>query len=177
MLPDLPPGFTARPPTLDDAEAIAAAIAASDAAETGESDMTTEELRDDWHGVDLASEAVVVLTPDGRVAGYADVLNRGHVVISVYGYVPPEHRGQGVGAYLVGWGERWARDRLPLAPEGARVVVQHYVGAENDGASRLLAGAGYAPVRQIWRMTIDLDEAPPPPDLPEGVVVRAFVPG
>jgi GNAT superfamily N-acetyltransferase len=44
---------------------------------------------------------VVVTAPDGRVAGYADVLDRSYVSVSVYGYVHPEHRGRGVGTYLV----------------------------------------------------------------------------
>ena len=68
---------------------------------------------------------MVVHAPDGRIAGYADGLNRVLVAVSIYGYVHPDYRGRGVGAFLVAWGERWARDHMPQAPSNASVVVQH----------------------------------------------------
>jgi GNAT superfamily N-acetyltransferase len=66
--------------------------------------MSVEELVGDWHGLDLAEEAVVVDALDGRIAGYADVLNRACVTVSTYGYVHPAYRGRGVGTFLVAWG-------------------------------------------------------------------------
>jgi mycothiol synthase len=173
----LPEGFSVRAPVWNDADAVAGLISACNLLDGGEDSATTEEVLDDWEDVDLATEAVVVFAPDGRVAGYVDVVNLAHVVVSVYGYVHPEYRGRGVGAYLVGWGERWMRDRISQAPEGARVVVQHYVSASNESARRLLEGAGYALVRGVYTMAIDLEQAPPPPEWPEGLRVRAFAPG
>jgi mycothiol synthase len=173
----LPEGFSVRAPVWNDADAVAGLISACNLLDGGEDSATTEEVLDDWEDVDLATEAVVVFAPDGRVAGYADVVNLAHVVVSVYGYVHPEYRGRGVGACLVGWGERWMRDRISQAPEDARVVVQHYVSASNESARRLLEGAGYAPVRGVYTMAIDLEQAPPPPEWPEGLRVRAFAPG
>ncbi len=173
----LPEDFSVRSPVLGDADAVAGLIAACILADGGEASTATEELLDDWHDVDLATEAVVVFAPDGRIAAYADVVNRAYVVVSVYGYVHPEYRGRGVGAYLVSWGEGWMRDRISQAPEGARVVVQHYVSASNESARRLLEGAGYAPVRGVYTMAVDLEVAPPPPEWPEGLRVSTFAPG
>ena len=173
----LPEGFSVRAPVRDDADAVADLISACILVDGGEDSATTEELLDDWDDVDLATEAVVVSAPDGRMAGYADVVNRAHVVVSVYGYVHPEYRGRGVGAYLVGWGESWMWDRISLAPEDARVVVQHYVSASNESARRLLEDAGYAPVRGVYTMAIGLEQSPPPPEWPEGLRVRTFSPG
>ena len=161
----------------DDADVVADLISACILVDGGEGSTTTEELLDDWQDVDLATETIVVSAPDGRIAGYADVVNRTYVVVSVYGYVHPEYRGRGVGAYLVAWGESWTRDRIPHVPEHARVVVQHYVSASNESARRLLEIAGYAPVRGVYTMAIDLEQAPPPPEWPEGLRVRTFVPG
>ena len=174
---DLPEGYTVRPPSREDAQEVAALIIACQLADTGASDVSLDELIDDWQGLDLAEEAVVVAAPDGRIAGYADVLNRSYVTVSVYGYVHPDHRERGIGTFLVAWGERWTSDRMTLAPEDARVVVQHYVNAANSGARRLLEAAGYAPVRGVYVMETDLDEAPPSSHWPAGVSVRAFVPG
>ena len=45
------------------------------------------------------------------------------------------------------------------------------------GQHRLLEGAGYAPVRRVYMMAIDLEQAPHPPEWPEGLRVRTFAPG
>ena len=169
-------GYTTRAPMHEDAEAVAALISACQVADTGASDMSVEELLDDWHPLDLAEEAVLVSAPDGRAAGYADVINRSFVTVSVYGYVHPDYRGIGIGAFLVDWGERWTHERMPRAPENARIVVQHYVNRVNDAAIRLFENLDYAPVRGIYVMETTLDEAPPQAHWPAGISVRTFVP-
>ncbi len=176
MTTTIPPDFVVRPPRIEDAEAVAEVINACRLADAGVADTNTAEVLDDWHGTDLASEAVLVVAPDGQIAGYADLVNRAHQIISVYGYVRPERRGSGVGTFLVDWGERWIAERIDAAPPGARVVVQHYVLAGVDGARRLFTARGYEPVRQIYEMAIDLDQPPSVP-APEGLEIRAFVPG
>src|SRR5215212_4137287 len=168
----LPEGYAARAPEREDAGEVAALIHASDLADNGASDMSVEELLDDWHSLDLAGEAVAVVAPDGTIAGYADVINRSFVTVSVYGYVHPDFRGLGIGAYLISWGER-----MPRAPEDARVVVQHYINRLNETAQRLLESLDYAPVRGVYVMETELREAPPRPHWPEGISVRTFVAG
>ncbi|HEX2739423.1 MAG TPA: GNAT family N-acetyltransferase [Rubrobacter sp.] len=173
---DLPEGYETRAPAREDVEAVTAMISACQLADTGETDISVEEMLDDWHAVDLAEDAVMVTAPDGRIAGYADVLNRSFVMVSVYGYVHPDFREKGIGSYLVAWGERWTRDRMPQAPENARVVVQHYINAANEEARRLMESSGYAPIRGVYVMETRLDDAPPLPHWPTGISVRTFVP-
>jgi hypothetical protein len=95
-----------------------------------------------------------VLGPDGDVAGYADVVNRAFVSVTVYGYVHPEHRGLGSGRGSSGGGGL-GRGRMHLAPEGARVVVKHYVISTNTGARGLLRAPATRPCagRTSWRST------------------------
>ena len=173
----MPEGYAMRAPEREDAGEVAAMIRAADLADNGASDMSVEELLDDWHSLDLAEEAVAVVAPEGTIAGYADVVNRSFVSVSVYGYVHPDFRGLGIGACLISWGERWTRERIPHAPEGARVVVQHYINNLNEPAQRLLRSLDYAPVRGVYVMETELHEAPPRPRWPEGVSVRTFAPG
>jgi mycothiol synthase len=172
----LPEGYATMAPGREDAEEVAALIHAADLADNGASDMSVEELLDDWHSLDPAEEAVAVVAPDGTIAGYADVINRSFVTVSVYGYVHPEFRGLGIGAYLISWGERWTRERMPHAPGDARVVVQHYINRLNEPAQRLLQSLGYAPVRGVYVMETELDGVPPEPNWPEGISVRTLVP-
>jgi len=171
----LPEGYASRAPGREDAREVAALIHASDLADNGASDMSLEELLDDWNSLDLAGEAVAVVAPDGTIAGYADVINRSFVTVSVYGYVHPDFRDLGIGTYLISWGEQWTRERMPHAPEDARVVVQHYINRLNETAQRLLESLDYAPVRGVYVMETELDEVPPRPDWPEGISVRTFV--
>jgi mycothiol synthase len=173
----LPDGYAVRAPTPDDAEAVADLIAACQLAVGDRSGMTVEELLGDWQEIELSEEAVAVMGPDGGLAAYADVLNRAYLSVSVYGYVHPDHRGRGLGAFFVGWGEGWARERVDLAPEGARVVVQFYVNMADEPAARLLESADYAPARGYYRMGVELEEAPPAPVWPTGITVRAFEAG
>lgn len=173
----LPDGYSFRPPTLDDAGAVADLLAACARVDGGAESDSAEHVLDDWHAVDLGEEAVLVLAPDGLVAGYADVVNRAFVSLSVYGYVHPDHRDRGIGSRLVGWGEGWMRDRLHLAPQGTRVTVRHYVISTNGAARRLLEEHGYRAARGTYVMEIDLEDEPPEPEWPEGISVRTFVPG
>jgi len=170
-------GYSSRPPAPEDAVAVAGLMAACVRADGGAEGTSVEHVLDDWHEIDLRGEAVLVLGPDGYVAGYADVVNRAFVSLTVYGYVHPEHRGMGIGAWLVGWGEDWARRRIRLAPEGARVLVKHYVISTNTGARRLLEDAGYEAVRGTYVMEIYLEADSPEPAWSEGLAVRTFVPG
>jgi mycothiol synthase len=172
----LPEGYATRAPRRCDVEAVAALIYASELADTGASGMSVDELLDDWHSLDLAADAVAVVAPDGTITAYADVINRSFITVSVYGYVHPDFRGLGIGTYLISWGERWTRERMPNAPENARVVVQHYVNMANEKAQRLLESSGYAPVRGVYVMETELHEAPPQLRWPAGISVRTFVP-
>jgi hypothetical protein len=87
-----PEEYKTTVPSGENEEEVVALIVACQLADTGEADMSLDELIDDWHELDLATEAVVVVAPDGRIAGYADVISRSYVTVSVYGYVHPDHR-------------------------------------------------------------------------------------
>ncbi|HEV2744602.1 MAG TPA: hypothetical protein VGV91_15710, partial [Rubrobacter sp.] len=88
---DLPQGYASRPPAPEDAVAVAGLMAACVRADGGAEGTSVEHVLDDWREVDIGEEAVLVLAPDGEVAGYADVVNRAYVVLTVYGYVHPGH--------------------------------------------------------------------------------------
>lgn len=173
----LPDGYFARAATTDDAQLVAQLRAAYQAAEGDISVITAEEQLNDWQGVTLAEDTTLVFAPDGSLVAHADIMNRRNILISVYGGVHPQYLHQGLGAYLVRWGETWARDRMGSAPADARVAVQHYINAQNEQASALMESLGYAYAHTIYVMRIVMNEPPPVSERIEGVSIRAFVPG
>ena len=157
---------TIRAPRQDEAQAITDLVIACDIHDLGAPDFELDDLLTEWNmpGFDLSRDAVVV-EEDGALAAYAAFIRNDYVDV----YVSPAHRDLGLGAKLLDWAERRAVERA-----GAGAVLGQVVTSTNDGARRLLEDRGYRPVRTYWRMSMPLDERPPPPAWPEGVLVRTF---
>lgn len=174
----LPPGYTVRPPTPDDFDAVLAVIVAADIADVGKPDYDESDLRDDWKPLDLERDTRVVVAGGGVLAGYGTtsaprsiVHMNGHIVVS------PEHLGRGIGTLLTRWSEERARERIAEAPESARVSLGHGTVVSNTAAVDLLRHEGYEIERYFLRMSIELDETPAAPVLPDGMTIRTFVTG
>jgi mycothiol synthase len=173
----LAPGYTIRPARQDDVDAIHNLTAACDLADFGTAEgYSVEELRDEWAALDMDRATWVVEAPSGEIVGYAYIRDRRHVRLDVEGYVHPDHFGKGIGTGLVRASEDRAREHLPLAPEGARVMLHNWINGRNAAACALLEREGYAPARYFLRMETELGEVEPP-SWPEGIAVRAFARG
>ena len=173
---DLAENFVARAPTTEDFRAVADLILASDLAGFGEPDYLEEELLAEWKDLDLETDAWVVVTPGGELAGYAAIEQRVPALIFAEGYVHPRYTGHGVGSALIRLTEARARERASLARPETRVSLNNTINGRDRAARQLLEREGYEAVRHFWRMAIELEEAPEP-ELPEGVSIRACVPG
>jgi len=173
----LPDGYSARAATLDDAEAVAQLRSAYQAKEGDTSVITAEEQLNDWQGVNLAEDSLLIFAEDGGLAAHADVFNRRYIQVSVYGGVHPEHTHRGLGAFLTRWGEAWIRSRMEQAPTDAQITVQHYVNTRNEAACVLMEALGYSYAHTIYVMHIEMDEPPPTPERIERLRLRTFVPG
>jgi mycothiol synthase len=169
----LAPGYIIRRPVFTDLNAVYEAIRASEIEEFGEAEgYAVEELEGNWKELDLGRDAWVAVSPDGELAGYGYVLNRRHVRLDVEVYVHPAHYGRGIGTTLVRLAEARAREHVPLAPPGTRVVVNNWINALNAEARSLLEREGYTPVRYFFRMEITFSEEPPAASWPAGITVR-----
>jgi mycothiol synthase len=168
--------FEARAPTTEDFRAIAELILACDLADYGEPDYLEEELLADWKDIDLRTDAWVIVAPDGGLAGYAAVENRGRTLLYAEGYVHPRYTGRGLGARLVRLTEARAREHVRLAIPETRVVLDNTINGRNEAARMLLEREGYRATRHFWRMTIELEDAPEQ-DAPGEVSIRPCVPG
>jgi mycothiol synthase len=150
-----------RPPSPDDAPAVLGVVVARDLADIGIADYTLEDLRDEWgeSSLDLSADAVVVESGDELVA-YALLRRQG-----AFAVVHPAHENREIGARLLAWTERRAR-------ELGRDHYRQWVSAGNARADAMLRGAGYAPVRSYWRMARPLDGSEQPVTAPGGVRLR-----
>lgn len=179
MVNSLPKEFLVRPPTMDDLEAVADLIKTCEIAEQGEPDYPMEDLRADWLNsqTNLETDAWLVTGPGQRIVGYALMFNVEDVQLFVNGWVHPQYQARGIGTYLVRRGERRARQQAASAPSGVRVSLYNSISNVNQAARKILEGEGYSLARHFWRMQIDMDEAPPAPEWPDRISVRAFAPG
>ena len=174
----LPPGFTVRPVTLDDLEAAVDLFNTCSLIQMGMPDFTVESLRNEWSepGFDLERSTRAVLTPEGRLVGYVEVNDAGATPVHpwVWGRVHPDYENRNIGTYLMQWGEERAREAIAKVPEHARVTMASGSFSTHEPTRRLLEDRGMTLIRHFYTMLIDLDEAAPEPDWPEGITLRTF---
>jgi mycothiol synthase len=173
---DLPAGVLVRAPRWEELEAVVELIRECEVADEGGAEMTVDDVRSQWTRgrFDLKRDAWIVLTGDGRFAGYVDVWARTpRLRFLADGYVHPQFRGGGIGTFLVRAAEARARStaKEPVA------TVSHFILHGDEAAQRLLIGEGYAVGQHYWRMVMRLTGALEPPAAPRGARIRTFVPG
>ena len=180
MSTTLPTHFTMRPAKMDDVEAVTALLNACAIEQIGEAQVEACEIRNRWQSpqFNLETDSQVVVAPDGKLVGHGGVWDvQPHVRIYGGGHVHPNYKGRGVGTALCQWVEERARQAIPKAPEGARVVLLQSTLGTDTSAQELLRKQGYQLARHAFRMVIEMDEPPPEPVVPEGLIIRPFVRG
>ncbi len=175
----LPRGFTMRPPTMEDLEAVTRLVNTYEIAVDGMPETTLDEMRTSWQMPDfhLDTDARVVLSPEGEYVGVLEMSHRQHVKVYEYGCVHPDYQDRGIGSLLLQVAEERALQHIPEAAPGARVSLGIGVSSKAVAAQRLLVEHGFQVVRHFWRMGIELHEAPPVAQWAEGITVQTMVSG
>ena len=109
----------------------------------------------------------------GTLAGYAQLDLGAPATVSGELVVAPAGRRMGTGRRLLDAARQVAAIPTDEAPARPLVVWAH---GDLPAARALAASAGMTVVRELWRITVDLEQHPvePAPALPNGVSVRAF---
>jgi mycothiol synthase len=163
----LPDGYTARPATMDDVDAVTALIAAAELEEDGKIEIEPEDIRSSWARASLNLATEVLLMHDGgELVAWAEV-DKGRRADAD---VRPDRRGIGIGTALLSWAERRARE------VGSARIGQTFTDA-NEGAADLFRRNGYAPLWESWVLEISLEQDPPAPGSPDGIELRPYEPG
>lgn len=163
-------GFAVRAPAMDDLDAVVDLSNDVALADTGMAETTRSERFTEWTlpEFDLATDARLVLAPDGRLAGYVELWDeKPHVRHYLRGRVHPDYRERGLGG------------SLDKAPPRARVSLHTSAPHQNKTAGALFRSRGFEPARCFYRMLIEMAPGAPPPEAapPDGVALRPFVLG
>lgn len=161
-----------RAPRPDEAEAIAQALN-SDEGRLYRG-TTLEEVAGwfDAPDLDLDHDARLAVLPDRRIAGYADVYDDGGAHRSFWmTFRLAAGSGEHGSALVTAMEERCAATALPGA------VLRVGLAEADDAARAVVEAHGYRVVRHTYRMSIDLDDAPPPAVWPDDIRVRSCEPG
>ena len=174
----LPGGYTRRPASLDDIEALAALWRRSD-----ESLGVQPEPAGSFLGWILEVSYVrhdrdtVVIEHDGSTVGLGMAMRDAASIgsgLHWFGVVDPAHRGRSLGSWLVSWADTVVERRASEHPFDVRTTCP----APDDAAHRLFEAAGYEQVRISWDMAIEFTgEGPAVGELPSGVHIRTFETG
>jgi mycothiol synthase len=190
-------GFTVRAAKMADLDAVVDLVNAAALVDTGMMITNHEDKLIEWGlpQFNMETDTLLLLAADGQAAGGQPVGGqpvggqpvgfvelwdmKPHVRHILWGRVHPDHRGQGIGNYLIKWAESRARQSLDKTPPEARVSIHTSAVHQNREAHRLFRARGYSPSRHFFRMLIEMaPEVPPPvPVWPEGVKVRPYVLG
>ncbi|MGY1699332.1 GNAT family N-acetyltransferase [Geodermatophilus sp. SYSU D00766] len=178
----LPEGLTARPLTLDDADAAAGLLAAAEVLDgTGEHE-DADDLTEWWGNemVDLRRDGRAVVTAEGRLAGWAtSIASRGgRDALRVWseGRVHPEFRGRGIGRALVDWQvRRGTEQHADLAPAGLPGRLVASVWPAMTSLESLLRRSGFEVERLFAAMERPLTDLPAV-SAPPGVEIVPFDP-
>jgi mycothiol synthase len=172
---NLPPGFTSRPATPDDLDAVAALRDAYDIAHVGVAEANRAALQFEWAApwLELSRDVRLIHGEDGSLAAYVqhstpDPSSR----YEVQAAVAPRFEDRGLGSAIIDWTEAQTRSRLPV---GASTPLWNMAASGNARAFSLFASRGYVPIRTFWEMAIELDPSFDAGPLPEGVTIRRFV--
>jgi GNAT superfamily N-acetyltransferase len=144
-----------RAVTLDDVERVVEFLNVCSVAEIGAPEFKPEDMRNQWTepGFDLATSIRIMETDEGQIVGYGEVWDILPIPtrIWIYARTHPDFEGLGIGTQLMDWIEERARQAIPRAPEGSRVVILTDHINHNESAKKFLSER-MTYVRTFWQM-------------------------
>ena len=161
-----------------DMERAAEFINAYSNAVIGSDETNAERLRSEWEspGFDPKLDILLVESSDGDLVGEVEVHASSEIPVHpwIFGNVDAGYEGLGIGSFMMDWAEHRAAHVLERVPEEARVVIGVGIYHDHQPSVDLLEDRGYQADRYFWRMVIELEQEPDPPNWPEGIELRPF---
>lgn len=177
----LPRDFTTRGATLDDVEASIEMYNLWSQKVIGEDEITDiEAIRNEWKspGFNPAEDIRLVFSPDETLVGYIEAWTTAKPPVHpwLWGRVHPDYSGLGIGTWMLNWAEKRSLKALDELDPKLRFAPRVGVYEQAKDSQKLFSDFGYKHLRSSYDMLIEMDEAPPIPDWPEGLTIRTYNP-
>jgi mycothiol synthase len=175
----IPNNITLRSATLDDATAMAQVLQAVYADQgRGDRRADAEDFITDFQepGFDLAKSSRVAINAEGELIGFVIIWDNAKPPLTVWSSlaVLPAHYDTGLGEALMAWGVERAHQAVARCPDDARVALRAGSLAGYEPQEKMYRALGMTPIRYFFRMLLEMEEAPPQPQLPQGISIRAY---
>ena len=162
-----------RPFRFEDGPAIIDLFNAHSQKIFGWDDAELDDLMNEWTspGINVEETIRVVENNLGEIIGYIDVwdITSPHIIKYAWGVLHPDAWDDALYHQMLNWAENCARERIPLAPAGTRVVINHGTPSKDHLRKKALEAYGYQLMRHFYRMEIKLESRPSQPTIPEGL--------
>lgn len=130
-------------------------------------------------GFDMESSTQLILSSEGEVIASGVVMDLFSPPVhpGFYGCARQGYEGQGLGSYLLEWGEARSRQAIDRCPKDTRVSMVAQASSSHQPTIKLLEKSGFTPVRYSWMMRKDLADTPPEPLWPDAIRITSFYEG
>ena len=169
-----PDGYTVRPATRDDIDAIAPLVQAIDLLDDGIVEPIRAHIEDDWANplFDAEQDTLLAFDSVGTLGGFATAWGiEPAEAVEAWINVHPDHRDRGLGTWFVAWAE--TRTRRYLARPRVSTLLRPVVSTSGGGGA-FLEGLGYRHVRTFWHLDRRLEGTEEAGAAPEGVSIRSY---
>lgn len=179
MATSLPTGYATRAPRPDEIETVFDFIHECELAEDGYGDKNLTDLQSKWNSekFNLATDALLVLDPAGKIAGYAYGAELHQPNLGGNAFVGPAFYGRGIGSFLADWLDERMSQQIPEIASEMEINFINWISSKNEDARQILSKRGYKQTREFWQMQFLMDAPPAAPAWPKGISVRTMVKG
>ncbi len=171
-------GMTVRPARLEDVPASVVMFNAAETSQFGVAPYTVERYLQEWQapGFDLDQDTRLILSPDGKLVGCAEVWTLADPPIHpwIWARVDPEWEGRGLGCAMMAWSLTRSLAALARVPRGARVAPRVGTRPGHAPSTALFEHFGFSLVRMTWMMKVDLAAPPASPVWPSGIHLAPY---
>jgi mycothiol synthase len=130
------------------------------------------DVKETWENIPY-SNTYVVINHLAKIVGYGFIEEMGKGRLDSYGFVLPSEKGQGIGSLLIHLLEQCAKALIDdYEKQNIEYEFNNVVPFSSFPAKNLVKSRGYSFKRIYSIMSIQLEDAPTPPSVPEGITIQ-----
>ncbi|MEQ8676951.1 MAG: GNAT family N-acetyltransferase [Aggregatilineales bacterium] len=165
--------FTIRPAQMEDLQTATDLFNAADRPFFHADLHDLEETKAEWENpqFNMETSTLAVFTAEGQMVGYIEIFDYRAMPVRpwIWGRIHPDYEGRGIGTHLFEWVEKRSYDVFDRVPEDAAITLMTGVLDKKTDACRFLEDMGMTSERSGYTMLMEMDEAPEPPTMLEGI--------